>query len=68
MMHGLAHGAEAPSSGSWPAYLAGLAAGTALLHGTGLASGYFVRRYMPRLWPVLAIALSITGAWLLSTT
>jgi len=67
IMHGLAHGAEAPSSGSWPEYLAGLAAGTALLHVTGLAAGYFVRRRVPRLWPALAIAFSIAGAWLLAT-
>jgi len=68
IMHGLAHGAEAPSTGSWPEYLAGLAAGTMLLHCVGLGSGHVVRRHAPRLWPVLAIACSVAGAWLLATS
>jgi len=68
VLHGLAHGGDAPVTGSWPAYLAGLAIGTALLHGVGLASGDVVRRHAPRLWPALAIGCSVAGAWLLATS
>jgi urease accessory protein len=68
VLHGLAHGAEAPESGSWPLYLAGLAVGTLLLHLVGLLGGRLVRVHVPRLWPALAIALSIVGAWLLATS
>ena len=67
MVHGLVHGAEAPA-GAWPAYLAGLATGTMLLHGVGIAGGHVIRRQVPRLWPALAIACSVVGAWLLATT
>ena len=66
ILHGLAHGAEAPSAGSWPEYLAGLAAGTLLLHGVGLLGGQVVRRHAPRLWPALALACSVAGVWLLA--
>jgi len=68
VLHGLAHGGDAPVTGSWPAYLAGLAIGTALLHGVGLAGGYATRRHAPRLWPALAIGCSAAGAWLLATS
>jgi len=66
-LHGLAHGVEAPAVGSWPAYLAGLATGTTVLHGAGLAGGRLVRRHALRLWPAPAIACSLAGAWLLMT-
>jgi urease accessory protein len=68
ILHGLAHGAEAPAAGSWPGYLAGLALGTMLLHGVGIAGGLVARRYAPQLWPVLAIACSAAGVWLLATS
>jgi urease accessory protein len=67
ILHGFAHGAEAPAAGSWPEYLAGLAAGTMLLHIVGLFGGQLVRRHAPPLWPALAIACSAAGAWLLAT-
>jgi urease accessory protein len=64
--HGLAHGGEAPPTGSWPLYLAGLAAGTILLHAVGLAVGTLMRRHGPRLWPIAGFAFAAAGTWLLA--
>jgi urease accessory protein len=66
LLHGLAHGSEAPGAGSWPAYLAGLVAGTSILHAVGVGAGRLVRRSVPRLWPALAIAFALAGGWLLA--
>jgi len=43
-LHGLAHGAEAPPTGSFSAYAGGFLLGTAALHGLGLAAGAGLRR------------------------
>jgi urease accessory protein len=66
VLHGLAHGSEAPSVGSWPAYLTGLVAGTFVLHVVGVGGGSLVRRSVPRLWPALAVAFALAGGWLLA--
>jgi urease accessory protein len=64
--HGLAHGGEAPSAGSWPLYLSSLATGTMLLHAAGLAVGTLMRGRAPRLWPVAGLAFAVTGTWMLA--
>ncbi|MBR0653794.1 HupE/UreJ family protein [Plastoroseomonas arctica] len=42
LCHGLAHGAEGPAGGG-ALFLAGMLAGTAVLHGLGAAAGYILR-------------------------
>src|SRR5436190_582820 len=64
---GLDHSLAA-AAGAWRGFLAGLATGTRLLPGVGIAGGHVIRRHVPRLWPAFAIACSVVGAWLLATT
>ena len=45
LLHGMAHGAEAPASG-FAAYAAGFLTMTALLHGTGMLAGLSLRRHL----------------------
>ncbi|MDQ0466717.1 urease accessory protein [Caulobacter ginsengisoli] len=44
LLHGLAHGAEAPSSASGLAFAGGFILATALLHGLGLTAGLLLSR------------------------
>jgi urease accessory protein len=64
ILHGLAHGGEAPAAGSWPAYATGLATGTMLLHLLGIGLGMLIRERAARLWPLAAIAVIAAGAWM----
>jgi urease accessory protein len=66
VLHGLAHGGEAPATGSWPSYLAGLATATMALHLLGLAIGRPIQRRVPHLWPLAGIAVAAVGAWMLA--
>ena len=54
--HGHAHGLEAPAAG-WPAYAAGFAGSTALLHAIGIGAGLGIGHLSSRL-PVRAIGLA----------
>ena len=66
VLHGLAHGSEAPTAGWWPGYLAGLATATMLLHLLGLEIGMLIRQRVPGLWPIAGVAVAAAGAWMLS--
>ena len=66
LFHGLAHGAELPATGA-AAALAGMLAGTLLLHMTGMLLGHFVltrHRWLPRIarLAVAAFGLSLLTA------
>lgn len=69
-LHGLAHGAEAPLSGSFAGYAAGFLLATAVLHGGGVALGLALRRWAaagaPRLLAGLGLLFSAAGACLLA--
>lgn len=67
ILHGLAHGAEAPPHGHFVHYVAGLAASTLLLHAVGIAIGTGVRRVALGAWPLVALACSAAGVCLLAT-
>lgn len=69
-LHGLAHGAEAPLSGSFAGYAAGFLLATAVLHGGGVSAGLALRRWSaaqaPRLLAGLGLLFSGAGAYLLA--
>jgi urease accessory protein len=55
LLHGLAHGAEAPAGGGLAAYAVGFVATTAALQGVGLAAGAQLLRMRRFVWPVGAL-------------
>lgn len=64
-LHGLAHGAEAPST-AFAAYAVGFLSTTALLHVGGVLAGLGIHRYLPRTsrWLVTALGTSLGGVGL----
>lgn len=65
LLHGLAHGAELPSGGSFAAYAAGFLATTAALHAAGLGLGERLRSARAAVWSSLGAAMGLAGLWLL---
>jgi urease accessory protein len=66
LLHGLAHGSEAPASGLLGAYLAGMLATSGLLHGLGLALGQRLMSLKPWVWRLAAGGVGAAGALLLA--
>jgi urease accessory protein len=65
-MHGLAHGSEVPVDASAYAYMAGIISATAVLHLSGLALGFIVRRIdAAGLIHIYGAMTGLIGAWLL---
>lgn len=65
LLHGLAHGAEAPVGAGLAAYAIGFVATTAALHGVGFALGLRLQHLRRFAWPVGAL-LSAAGLALLA--
>ena len=65
MLHGLAHGAEAPA-GNFAAYAMGFLLTTAMLHAMGVVAATGLRRYLARQsnWLLAAIGTLTSGAGL----
>ena len=59
--HGYAHGAEMPEGVTGYRYLAGFAAATALLHGTGIGAGLLLARMKAARWVGWGIASAGIG-------
>jgi urease accessory protein len=55
LLHGLAHGAEAPAGAGFAAYAVGVVITTAALHAGGLALGARLQRMHRLVWPVGAL-------------
>lgn len=70
LLHGVAHGAEAPTAGGLAGYALGFLATTATLHLGGVAAGLSLRRWVaaqaPRVVVGLGLALGGAGVALLS--
>lgn len=64
LFHGVAHGAELPEAANAPAYAAGFAAATALLHAAGIALAFALSGAKPRL-ALRALGAAQVGAGVL---
>ncbi|MEJ1158039.1 HupE/UreJ family protein [Prosthecomicrobium sp. N25] len=64
VLHGAAHGAEAPAEGSLLGYFAGFALATAALHGLGYAGGLGLGRLSRSLPATAGYAIAALGAGL----
>jgi len=65
LLHGLAHGSEAPGAGGFAAYVAGFVVATVALHGIGALSGLTLRRWQAPLRTVVASLLAAAGSLML---
>lgn len=65
-LHGLAHGAEAPSSASFQLYALGFVVTTAALHGLGLGLGQLMARLHVWTWRLAGAGLGLAGLMLMS--
>jgi len=65
LLHGYAHGSEAPASAGFAEFVAGFAVTTAVLHACGAAGGIVLNRWREPLRRVVAVLMAATGAALL---
>lgn len=66
VFHGMAHGAEMPTSASGAAYGAGFLAATALLHAAGLGLGVLAERAPKWVRQAAGAGLMAVGGWMLA--
>lgn len=66
LLHGYAHGLDLPLSATPTAYMLGLLAGTATLHGSGIAAGIATRKRHASLAKAIGVAIAASGAWMLA--
>jgi urease accessory protein len=66
LLHGAAHGAEAPLSAGFASYLIGFVLTTAVLHGSGWLAGAQLRARSRALWRMMGAAISGVGLALLA--
>lgn len=67
MLHGQAHGAEAPAAALW-AYMTGFAVSTALLHSAGLLAGSRLLQSSGNWLRISGGLIAASGVWLLGST
>lgn len=67
VLHGIAHGSELAQGHAFAVYAAGFMAGSALLHGAGLALGAWLHRQRAWAWRAAALGVGASGALMLAT-
>jgi urease accessory protein len=66
VLHGLAHGAEAPLGGGFAAYALGFMASSMALHAAGLGLGARLLKLQPWVWRTLATLMGASGLLMLA--
>lgn len=64
LLHGYAHGAEAPMGAGLPGFVAGFIVATASLHGIGMALGWAARNRAQAALRLGGVGVALAGLWM----